>query len=77
MPNGDTVSKRVVEEFLRHKVGEPDLEEFGRTIWIMDDGTVIQLKNGFDRIDVEIFEIIAVEQVGISPWEFDYILGNC
>jgi len=72
----DSYAKSTVEKFLIAH----GCEKFGTRnnidVWIKDDVTIIQIPAGHGRIDQDIFEVIAIEQIGIATWEFDYWLGQ-
>lgn len=71
----DTFPRATVEKFLKEKGCESFGTVNGRVIYIKDDVIVIQLpKDG--RIDYDNFEAIALGQIGIGYWEFDYWLGE-
>lgn len=44
-------------------------------IWITPNNVVIRLPNG-NRIHIDIVELIAIDQLDISMWEYDYWLGQ-
>lgn len=44
-------------------------------IWIKDDAIIVQLPLA-GTIDIEVVEMIAIEQLGLSMWEYDYWLGQ-
>lgn len=54
-------------------------KEFGtysdREIWVALDGTVIRLPKG-NRIHIDFVELIALELLNMSSWEYDYWLGQ-
>jgi hypothetical protein len=72
----DSVSKKFVEEFLMAHGFEYDGIMDGKDVWVNDEGVIVQLATGHGRIDLERFESIATDQVGIPYWEFDYVLGQ-
>jgi hypothetical protein len=72
----DSYAKSTVEKFLTAHNCDPLGVRNGYDVWIKDDIVIIQLPTGFGRIDLEIFEVIAVDQIGLSEWEFDYWLGQ-
>lgn len=70
-----TIAKNKVTQLLKSK----DCSEFGvyldHEIWVAKDGTVIRLPKG-GRIHIDLVELIALELLNISMWEFDYWLGE-
>lgn len=54
---------------------QPYTDKQGRTVYIKDDSVIVSLPAG-PKIDFEELEMIAIEQLQLSPWEFDYWLGQ-
>jgi hypothetical protein len=71
-------SLTTVRKFLSWAKCQKINDRNGREIWIMpDDVTIIQIPP-MDTVPWEIFQSIAIEQMQIGDWEFDYWLGeNC
>jgi hypothetical protein len=44
-------------------------------IWVAADGVIIRLPKG-NRIHIDIVELICLELLNMSMWEYDYWLGQ-
>ena len=71
LPTELTYSKVQVIAFLErhHAIFFDSIDD--RDVWIMPDQTIIQFPSGNDRISYDRFEEIAIEQMGVSTWDFD------
>lgn len=75
MMNGN-YSKEIVRKFLTDQKCSALPDRNGRELWIMnDDVTIIQFPP-MDNVPWEIFQVIAIDQIQIGDWEFDYWLGE-
>jgi hypothetical protein len=48
----------------------------GFDVWKLRNGCTIRLPEGFARVPEPMVEIIAEVKLGLSPWEYDYWLGQ-
>lgn len=71
-----TFSKKSVENLIAEHGGNYFGNTNGKDVWILEDLSLIQLPASFKRISFNLLKTIALDQLGISPWEFDYWLGE-
>lgn len=68
----ETIAKVRVEAFLMRNGWKMIYQARDMDVWAKDgDTTFIQLPMGWARIDLEIFEDIALHQVGVNIWDID------
>lgn len=74
----DSFAKSVVEKLLSdHKCSKYKENHKGMDIWIaVDDTTIIQIPSGFRRVDFEVIQVIAEEQLDLNVWQLDMWLGE-
>lgn len=70
-----TIPRQKITQLLADKCCKPFGQVFGRDVWVAEDGTVIRLPAG-NRISIDDVEVIALEQLNMSMWEYDYWLGQ-
>lgn len=71
----DTFSKSTVEAFLKENGCVCFGEINGKMVWIKSEVVIISIPIR-GKIDYDEFEFIAIEQLNIGYWEFDYWLGE-
>ena len=70
-----TIPRHQITQLLTNK----GCKQFGiyldHEIWVSEDGTVIRLPKGA-RIHIDFVELIAIELLNMSMWDYDYWLGQ-
>lgn len=72
----ETFARSVVEKFLTERLGDHSAELQERKIWMKDEVIIIQVDQNKARFDYDHFQEIAINQLGLSEWEFDYWIGE-
>jgi len=76
MPTPDTnFSRNSVEELLVDYGAEKYTTKKGEIVFLVEN-VVIRFPKGNKRIPYDMLEEIAMEQLELSRWEFDYWLGE-
>ncbi|MBP8782561.1 MAG: hypothetical protein KBH03_08000 [Paludibacteraceae bacterium] len=72
-----TIPRYHVTKLLKDYRCDQDEDYLGHEVWVSPppDNVPIQIPPGIS-IDYDIVEMIALEQLNLSNWEFDYWLGQ-
>lgn len=76
----DTFSKKAIVNLIE-TYGEVECfyEDFngsGCDVFVLENGSLIRLPTGYERIDYEHVVLIAIEKLELPSMEFDYWLGE-
>jgi hypothetical protein len=74
----ETFAKAYVVKVIEKRGGKLDehfVDRRGMEPYVMPDHRIIRLPVGHGRIDYDHFHAIAIDQLGLSSWDWDYIVG--
>jgi hypothetical protein len=77
--NGDpsmTFAKSKVRDLILSRGGERLKDHNNKEVYLLEDYSIITLNVGENRIEFDVLEEIALEQLEMGAWDFDYWLGE-